>query len=176
MLYFHHGRTMLAGMWYLRKVELGRRVRVTGRPRVIVGAGSRIRVGDRVQLYSSPARLELAAHDGGVLEIGERTLVNHGSSIAAAERVTIGAHCHIGPHCMIMDSAYHELDPERRLERPTPQPVTIGDNVWLAARVIVLPGVTIGRDSVVAAGSVVSSDVPPRTLAGGVPAKVIRDL
>lgn len=175
-MYFHHGRTMVAGWWYLRKADLGRRVRVTGRPRVVVGPGSQLRVAERVQLYSSPARLELASHDGGVLQIGPRTLVNHGTSIAAAARVTIGADCHIGPHCMIMDSAYHELDPERRLERPTPQPVTIEDNVWLAARVIVLPGVTIGRDAAVAAGSVVATDVAPRTLVGGVPAKLIRQL
>jgi maltose O-acetyltransferase len=135
-----------------------------------------MRVEDRVQIFSTVARTELVAADGATLVIGERTLVNFGTSIMAAERVSIGAHCHIGPHCMIMDTAFHELDPDRRLERPKPRPVTIGDNVWLGARVIVLPGVTIGRDAAIGAGAVVAKDVPPRCLAVGSPARVVREL
>ena len=75
---------------------------------------------------------------------------------------------------MIIDSAFHDIDPERRLEPPVADPITIGDNVWLGARVIVLPGVTIGENSVVGVGSVVTRDIPPSSLAVGVPAKVVR--
>ena len=167
---------MLAGMWFLRRADLGRRVRVSGRPRVVVRPGGRLRVADRVQLYSTLARTELVANDGATLEIGDRTLVNFGTSIVAVERVSIGADCHIGPHCMIMDTAFHVVDPDRRLERPRPEPVTIGDNVWLGARTIVMPGVPIGRDAVVGAGSVVTRDVPARALAVGSPARVVREL
>jgi maltose O-acetyltransferase len=133
-------------------------------------------IGERVQLYSTVATLELVAEQGGTLEIRERTLVNFGCSIVASGHVVIGARTHIGPHTMILDNAYHRLEPERRLERPPPEPIFIGDNVWIGARSIVLPGVTIGSDSAVGAGSVVTRNVPDRTLVAGVPARVIRQL
>lgn len=174
ILYFHHGRTMVNGWVRFRGAELGRRVRVSGRPRVV--AIGTMRIGSGVQIYSTLARSEFVADHGATLEIGDRTLVNFGTSIVAIERVTIGAHCHIGPHCYILDNSFHELEPERRLERPRSRPITIEDNVWLGARVIVMPGVTIGRDSVVGAGSVVTKDIPSRTLAAGVPAKPLREL
>jgi acetyltransferase-like isoleucine patch superfamily enzyme len=75
-----------------------------------------------------------------------------------------------------MDTPFHELDPDRRLARPRTSPIDIGENVWLGARVMVMPGVTIGRDAAVGAGSIVTSDVPPRTLVAGVPARVIKEL
>ena len=161
--------------WYLRRAErVGRRVRLRGRP--VINAGGSIIVHDRVQLVSDVARLELGTGEGGVLEIGERTLVNYGCSIAAMERVTIGERCLIGPHCMIIDSAFHDIDPDRRLDPPSADPITIGDNVWLGARVVVLPGVTIGKNSVVGIGSIVTRDIPENCLALGSPARVIRTL
>ncbi len=141
-----------------------------------IGVGGILRIGQRVQLISTMATLELVAGNHATLEIGQRSLVNFGTSLVAFQQVTVGERCLIGPHCMIMDNSYHELDPDRRLEVPASRPVTIEDNVWLGARVIVMPGVTIGRDSAIGAGSVVTGDIPPRTLAAGVPAKVIRQL
>jgi maltose O-acetyltransferase len=161
--------------WRLRRAdEVARSVRLWGRP-AIVNQGRMI-IRDRVQLYSTVATLELATGPDGTLTIGERSLVNYGTTISALECVTIGARCQIGTYCMILDNDFHYVDPERRLERPPSRPVTVGDNVWLGGRVIVMPGVTIGDDSAVAAGSVVTRDVPPRTLVAGVPAKPIRDL
>jgi acetyltransferase-like isoleucine patch superfamily enzyme len=166
---------MLRARWYLRRAEhIGTRVRVRGRPQVL--AAGRLVVNDRVQLVSTLATLELVAGHGGVLEIGERSLVNFGTSIVAFQRVTIGARCLIGPHCMIMDTPFHRLEPERRLEPPETSPVTIGADVWLGARVIVLPGVTIGDGSAIGAGSVVTHDIAPRSLAVGSPARVVRNL
>lgn len=165
----------LNARWRLRHAQLlGRRITLRGRPAVVTRGT--IVIGDRVQLLSNHATLELAAEYGARLEIGERTFVNFGTQLVALDRVTIGPDCLIGTHCMITDSSFHEVDPERRLERPTPRPVTIGENVWLGARVIVLPGVTIGSHSVIGAGSVVTSDIPERSLAAGVPARVIRPL
>jgi maltose O-acetyltransferase len=149
-------------------------VRLRGKP-VVVTRG-RLLIGERVQLVSTVATLELVAEAGGTLDIGARTLVNFGCSLVAFDRVAIGERCLIGTHCMIMDTPFHSVEPDRRLDPPPPEPVTIEDNVWLGARVIVMPGVTIGRDSVVGAGSVVTRDVPPRTLAAGVPARVVRAL
>ena len=133
-------------------------------------------IADRVRLDSKVATLELTSDVGGLLEIGVSTYVNAGCSIAATELVRIGAHCHIGPHTMLLDNDFHRIEPERRNERPPSAPIIVEDNVWIGARVIVTCGTTIGADSCVAAGSVVTSDVPPRTLVAGVPARVIRQL
>ena len=165
----------LRAHWFLRNAAcLGERTRLRGRPRVVT-RGSII-IGDRVQLVSTVATLELAAETGATLRIGRQSLVNFGCSVVALDRVTIGERCLIGPHCMIMDSPFHHVEPDRRLDPPEASPITIGDNVWLGARVIVLPGVTIGDDSVIGIGSVVTTDIPPRSLAVGVPARVVRSL
>lgn len=168
-------RSVASARWYLRHAdEVGPRVRVRGRP--VVKNWGRMIVGDRTQLVSTVATLELVTMEGGTLEIGPRTLLNYGGSIAAHERVTIGERCLIGTHAIIIDNDFHRIEPERRLEHPESRPITIGANVWIGARVIVLPGVTIGADSCIAAGSVVVDEIPPRTLAAGVPARVIRAL
>jgi acetyltransferase-like isoleucine patch superfamily enzyme len=73
-------------------------------------------------------------------------------------------------------SSGHPLDPATRLRSITTAPIRIGRGVWIAAGATVLQGVTVGEDAVVAAGAVVTKDVPPRTLVGGVPAQVIRSL
>ena len=142
----------------------------------MVSAGGRLVIHDRVQLVSTVATLELVVKDGANLEIGARSLVNFGTSIVAVDSVTIGPRCLIGTHCMIMDTPFHNVDPNRRLDPPPTEAIEIGANVWLGARVIVMPGVTIGDDCAIGAGSVVTHDVPPRSLAAGVPAKVIRAL
>jgi len=170
-----NGLAVLNARWALRKADhLGDRVRLRGRP--VVRNGGRMIINSRVQLISTVATLELVSDPGGVLEIGEATLVNFGCSLAATALVRIGADCHIGPYTLILDNAYHRVEPERRLERPPSEPIIIEDNVWIGARAILMPGVTIGRDSCVGAGSVVTTSVEPRTLVAGVPARPIRAL
>ena len=170
-----NGRSVAAARWYLRHATtVGPRVRVYGRP-IVRNHGTMI-IGERAKLLSNVAKLELVAMEGGTLEIGERTLLNHGGSLCAAERVRIGARCLIGPHTMMMDNDFHRIEPDRRYEWPESRPIEIGDNVWLGARVIVLRGVTIGEGSCVGSGSVVVDDVPPYTFATGIPARVIKDL
>lgn len=169
------GRAVVRARWYLRKATtVGSRVRLRGRP--IVSNHGRMLIGSRVQLVSTAAKLELVTAEGGTLEIGDRTLVNYGGSIAAAQSVRIGSHCLIGTHAIIMDNDFHRIEPERRYEMPESRPIVIEDNVWIGARVIVLGGVTIGEGSCIGAGSLVIADIPPRSLAVGVPAKVIRTL
>ncbi len=172
---WHNGRAVLAARWHLRNADVvGTRVRLRGRPSI--QNHGRMVIGSRVQLVSTVATLELVTMEEGTLEVGEQTLLNYGSSIAAAEHIRIGARCLIGTHAIIMDNDFHRIEPERRLERPKSRPIIIGDNVWVGARVIVLGGVTIGDDCCIGAGSVVTEDIPPRTLAAGVPARVIRSL
>ncbi|HXK17294.1 MAG TPA: DapH/DapD/GlmU-related protein [Polyangiaceae bacterium] len=161
--------------YYLRSAQaVGPRVRLWGTP--IVRNNGKLLIGDRVRLASEVSTLELSVGSGGTLQIGDRVLINHGCSLGATKLIRIGDGCNIGTQSILIDNAFHELHPARRNECPAAEPVILEDNVWLAARVIVLPGVTIGRNSVIGAGSVVTRDIPPNVLAAGIPAKVIRPL
>ncbi len=166
---------LVRARYYLRSAQaLGPRVRLWGVP--FVRNAGRLLIGDRVRLASGVSTLELNVGPHGTLVIGDRVLINHGCSIGATKLVQIGDRCNIGSQSILIDNAFHELDPERRDQQPESAPVVLEDNVWLAARVIVLPGVTIGKNSVIGAGSVVTRNIPPNVLAAGIPAKVIRPL
>ena len=113
---------------------------------------------------------------GSQTTIGPRTFINFGAVILDVGRVTIGADVQIGPNVQILTPT-HPLDPEvRRTGLEAAEPITIEDNVWLGGGVIVCPGVTIGRDTVVGAGAVVTKDLPAGVLAVGNPARVVRTL
>lgn len=168
------GWAWLGAQWHLRGATVGGRVRVWGSPS-IRNHGELV-IGERVRLYSTIATIEITVNEGARLEIGDQTMINYGTSIGATQSIRIGRRCQIGTHCMIIDNDFHRLEPERRLEVPPSKPVVLEDDVWLAVRVLVLPGVTIGAGSVVAAGAVVTSSIPSRSLAAGVPAKVVRTL
>ena len=117
---------------------------------------------------------------GAELEIGDDTGIS-GGSFCAARSVKIGKGCLIGANALVTDCDFHALKPEGRRHNSNPEdigcePVVIEDNVWLGANVTVLKGVRIGRNTVVAAGSVVTKSLPEGVLAAGVPAKVIRSL
>jgi maltose O-acetyltransferase len=169
------GRAVVNARWALRHADqLGARVRLRGRP-AVTNEG-RMVIGERVQLISTIATLELATERTGVLEIGARSLINFGCSLVATELVSIGQRCHIGPYTILLDNDYHRVEPERRLERPQSRPIIIEDDVWIGIRSIVMCGVRVGAGSCIAAGSVVTHDVPPRTLIAGVPARPIREL
>lgn len=174
-LLWNNGRSTINARWGLRAADsVGARVRLAGRAR-IVNEGTMI-IGERVQIFSALATTELVTGPEGTLEIGDRTFVNSGCSFGALKLVRIGPNCQIGPHTMILDNDFHRIEPERRLERPESRPVILEENVWIGARAIILPGVTIGAGSCIGAGSVVTRDVPPRTFAAGVPARPVSEL
>ena len=107
---------------------------------------------------------------------GDNFYMNAGCIILDGARVTFGDNVFVAPHCGFY-TAGHPLDHERRnagLEYALP--ITIGNNVWIGAQVCVLPGVTIGDDSVIGAGSVVTKDIPAGVLAAGNPCRVIREI
>lgn len=163
----------LGARWQLRACdEVGPWTRVVGRV-TIVNHGTMI-VGERVQLISHHARSVFTTFGGGKLIIGDRTFVNYGVDIAATALVSIGADCFIGTHVSIIDNDFHDL--MDRLRVPPAKPVIVGENVWIGNRAIILPGVTIGAGAAIGAGSVVTRDVPPRTVVAGNPARVIREL
>jgi acetyltransferase-like isoleucine patch superfamily enzyme len=149
----------------------GRRVTLHGRAH-IVNEGQ-MSWGNRIRLVSTVAKLELVTLPGGHLEVGDNVFINYGTSIVAASRVRIGNDCLIGTHVMIMDCDFHTV--EDKSWDTTGRPVVIHDRVWLGNRSIILKGVTIGVDAVVAAGAVVTRDVPPRTIVAGNPARVVRE-
>jgi acetyltransferase-like isoleucine patch superfamily enzyme len=114
--------------------------------------------------------------DGGRnLRFGRNVFVNHGCTAMDFGGIDIGDDVMIGPNVQLLSSG-HPLDPAIRRSQITTAPIRIGRGAWIAAGATVLQGVTVGDDAVVAAGAVVSKDVPPRTLVAGVPAQVIRAL
>jgi acetyltransferase-like isoleucine patch superfamily enzyme len=153
-----------------RATSRGARVTLRGRPKVV--NQGKMTIGDRVRLDSTVATLELVSLPGGHLEIGDNVFINYGSSLVAASHVRIGNGCLIGTHVMVMDSDFHRV--EDKAWDTTGRPIILEERVWLGNRSIVLKGVTIGHDAVVAAGSVVTRNVPPRTVVAGVPARVVR--
>ena len=119
-----------------------------------------ITLGDRVTFLAGMVPTELVAHEGGALSIGSSTVVNYGSSFEASRSIRIGCRCWIASFVRIAD----------RGSRGT-APVTVGDEVWIAHGAIIEPGVSVGDGSVIAAGSVVTEDVPPNSIAMGNPAR-----
>ncbi|WP_062516534.1 sugar O-acetyltransferase [Demequina gelatinilytica] len=113
---------------------------------------------------------------GTNIRIGARTLVNMGLTALDVATITIGADCQIGPHVQLLTPT-HPLEPQPRRDKwEAARPIVIGDNVWLGGGAIICPGVSVGENSVVAAGAVVTKDVPANVVVAGVPAKVIRTL
>ena len=122
--------------------------------------------------------LLLPTRGQGRIRMGRGTPMSNNISMIATESIEIKEKCLIGDLVTIMDSDFHRLDPAQRWQGSDPSaPVRLGRNVWLGSRVVVLKGVSIGDNTVVAAGAVVSKSLPPNVVAVGVPARVmIREL
>jgi maltose O-acetyltransferase len=161
----------LSARYALRSAtSTGRWVKTEGRP--VVRNGGIFTIGERAYFVSTIVRSEFVIYRGGRLEIGARTFVNYGCSIAVQKHISIGSDCLIGPYVNILDNQYHSL--LDRTASPPSQQVIIGNNVWIGTRAIILPGVTIGDHAVIGAGAVVTRDVPARSVAAGNPARVLR--
>lgn len=119
-----------------------------------------------------PLTVDYGAH----LRIGDRTFINAGLVALDVAPITIGADCQLGPNVQLL-TPIHPLEPGPRREKwEAARAITLQDNVWLGGGVVVCPGVTIGENSVIGAGSVVTRDIPANVLAVGNPARVIREL
>ena len=145
-----------------------------------------IRIGDHVSVY---AGCSFSVGPNGSCTIGDFTLLN-GALVMAEERIEIGSHCLISWNVGIADSDFHPLEPAQRLidaqalapffknRPPRPKlataPVKISDNVWIGMNAVILKGVTIGENSVVAAGAVVTKSVAPNVVVAGNPAVVVK--
>jgi maltose O-acetyltransferase len=128
-------------------------------------------VGDGVEIRP-PLRVDYGSH----LRIGARTFANFGLIALDVAPITIGQDVQIGTNVQLLTPT-HPIEPGPRRDKwEAAAPITIGDNVWLGSGVIVLPGVTIGKNTVVGAGSVVTRDLPADVVAVGNPAGVRRAL
>ncbi len=178
--------------WRIRQVRragihVGLAARVIGKPIVEVAAGSSVFLGDRTVLVSLSEWTALGVsrpviirtlRPGASITIGSDVGLS-GTTICSASSITLGDRILIGADGMIVDTDFHEVDviPRRYLPTPEPKPehaISIGDDVFIGARSIILKGSRIGAGAVIAAGSVVSGDIPPGTVAGGVPARPLR--
>jgi len=128
-------------------------------------------VGERVSVQPP-----FACDYGWNITLADGVFVNYGAVVLDCAPVVVGAATQIGPGVQLL-AADHPREPEaRRAGLELARPVHIGENVWLGGAAIVCPGVTIGDDSVIGAGSVVTRDVPPGVVAAGNPCRVLRKL
>lgn len=153
--------------WYLRHAEVGPGARILGRIHVPCRD---LHIGADLLVISPDRTVRVGGQ--GRIDIGNRVFLNAGSMITSREHITIGDDVAVAYDAFITDSDDHGIEgkPART------QPVTIGAGSWIGARAIILPGVTIGARVVVAAGAIVTRDVPDDTLVAGQPARVVRKL
>lgn len=161
---------VLRGKWLARQcANRPTRVLVERRPRIVrryprttleIGDGARMSR-DVLLMFNLP---------DSVIRIGKHTFLNRRCEVIARREVVIGNGCWIAWDVSIADSDLHQLEGSA----PATAPVTIGDRVWIGARATILKGVAIGDGAVIAAGAVVTRDVPAGSLVGGVPARILR--
>lgn len=151
-----------------RSVEGGHGLRAERGARVVRLAPGTVALGRDV-LLAHDVRLHLR-EAGARIEIGDGSFLNYRTEVVAHELVTIGRGSLLAWDVQVLDSDSHPVD-----DAPQTAAVRIGDGVWIGCRATVLKGVTVGDGAVVAAGSVVVGDVPPRALVGGNPARVLRE-
>lgn len=142
--------------------------------------GSPIKLGSHPTVIASPdrkVRLTIWAESDNIkgIEIGDYCLICPGVRIAAATQITIGDSCMLASGAYLTDSDWHDIY-DRSIPIGKSAPVILEENVWIGDSAMVCKGVTIGKNSIIGAGSVVASDIPPNVIAVGNPAKVIKHL
>ncbi len=192
LLYLNIGKTFYYSIKHKKKIivfrktkfTLGKNSKITGDGFLIAGSNkknfvyspSTINVNRNAVIEAFNARIlngcKITVKDNARLEIGKDTFINMNCNICCCEKVSIGSDVGIAEDVIIRDSDEHDIliDGHKKTK-----PVKIGNHVWIGMRSIILKGVTIGDGAIIAAGSVVTKDIPANTIAGGVPARVIRD-
>jgi acetyltransferase-like isoleucine patch superfamily enzyme len=163
-----YGRQRANARWHLRHcVSVGVQPTVLGHPTV---DATDMVVGDHLTIWSGHRRTLVTGW--GRIRMGDRVFLNSGTVLFSVLEVVIGNEVAIANEAYLMDSDSHGVE-----GRPVKEaPIHIGDGTWIGARAMVLPGVTIGRRCLIAAGAVVSRDVPDDTLDAGRVARVVREL
>lgn len=173
-------------------VQIGRELKADGVPRILVDEDASVSIGDNVEFRRG---VELRSHSGARIEIGDRCRIDRGVRILATNgaRVRIGAGCRIGLYSVLNGGASIEIGESALLsgfvylqtsqhrfavkDKPikdqgyTHGEVKVGDGAWLAAHVVVMPGVSVGQNAVVGSNAVVTKSVEADVVVGGIPAK-----
>lgn len=155
----------------IKTSAVGRLGRISGK--LTVNNKGRFLVGKNVSFYAKPFPSSISVDKEAKLWVGDNVFFNYGLDIGCTKSIRIGSNTIIGPMVNIIDTNFHPVDME---DQSRSKDIVISDNVWIGRGAVILPGVTIGQGSVVAAGSIVTRDIPANVLAGGTPAKVIREL
>lgn len=154
---------LVSGSFPVKAIVIGRLPHVRNEGRMTLGRGLRVR--------SLTYRSSFSVGPEGNLVIGDDVSVNQGSILHAALSVTIGSRVSIGDCVRIYDTNFHAAEPNGPTKT---SPVVIGDDCWLGAGSVILPGVTLGRGAVIGAGAVVAKDVPAGGLYVSQPGSVVR--
>lgn len=162
---------LLAAQWMMALLppHVGSRVR----PALLRAAG--FRIGRGTVMWGAP-RITGPHGLHTLLSVGQECWFNIGCFLDLSAEIVIGDRVALGQEVMILTNSHRVGDIERRAGPLEASPVHIEDGAWLSTRCTILPGVTVGAGAVVAAGAMVTRSVPPHTLVGGVPARVIRAL
>jgi acetyltransferase-like isoleucine patch superfamily enzyme len=153
-------------------IKLGHEVFLHAHSMLSARSPGRIEVGDGCYVH---AYAQIVAQ-GGFVKLGNKVSINPYSILYGQGGLTVGDNVLIASHCTIIPANHEFQDPTRpiREQGETRQGILIEDDVWIASHVTILDGVTVGRGAVIAAGAVVTKDVPPYSIVGGVPAKILK--
>jgi len=167
-----HGGGLVIGAGVQAQVPL----RVNGPGKVAIADA--VALGERMAPRMGDGTILLQARfPEAAIRIGARSCLSNNISIISTVNIELGDECLVGDQVCILDSDFHEVDPKRRRSGTgRSHPVIIGNNVWLGSRVMVLKGVRIGHNTVIAAGSIVTEPIPANVVAAGVPARVVKEL
>ncbi len=151
--------------------SVGRLSRISGR--LTVKNKGEFVVGRNVSFHAKPFQSSISVDKLATLWVGDNVFFNYGLDIGCSKSIRIGSNSIIGPMVNMIDTNFHPVDKD---DQSLSRAIVISDNVWIGRGALILPGVTIGCNSVIAAGSVVTRDIPANVMAGGTPAKVIREI
>lgn len=166
--YWAYGKQRATAAWHLRHArQVGIQATILGRPTV---DATDLIVGDHFKIWSGYRKTLVTGW--GRIRIGDRVFINSGTVLCSVVAVTIGDDVALANEVYLTDSDSHGVEGRKVKEAP----ITIGNGSWIGARAMILPGVNIGSRVLVAAGSIVSRDVPDDVLVAGNPARVVREL
>lgn len=153
-------------------VRHGRLPAITGKGLKIANNGS-ASVGNRFRVGAWQVAASIAVEQGAVLSIGHRVFLNQGVRLHASRSISIGDRVEISDFVAIYDTNFHRVGPDESVGQGA---VRIGDDCWIGAQAIILPGVSLGRGAVVGAGSVVTKSFESGSVIAGNPAKLVRKI
>lgn len=178
--FFRNILTFIRTRWYILKyrysfVKIGKKIRIRSYFSVNSYDKGTLRINFDDGVYIDRM---VSLRGTGNINIGKYTSIGEKTTILAEQEVTIGDYVQIAQNCVISDNdhVFNKKNTKIMHSGVNKQKITIQDNVWIGANATIVKGVTIGEGSVVAAGAVITKDVPPHSVAAGIPAKIIKQI